>query len=334
MPMSKWTSDVLTRVLAGLLLIVGSMAAWADEPEQAQRWLERMAESVNGLSYRGTFVYQHEGRMETMRLVRRTDGDDERERLYSLSGPPREILRDNEKVTCYLPSDGAVRVDWQQSSNPFADVLPDDIAPLTTHYRFELQGRERIAARDAEVVAVLPRDAFRYGYRLWIDVEHGLLLRSDLLNEQGEVLEQLVFTDLEVVENVPEEWLRPEIEADMIISFDRPDPRELHAEPGEGPPAWTVTELPPGFDLRSYRLRNLPGSPDLVEHLLFSDGLASVSVYIEAERAERAFAGGSRVGVVNAFGHWEDGTQFIVVGEVPAGTVSQIGRSLEPVTSE
>lgn len=333
MPMSRWAFYALARTLTGLLLVVGSVTTWAAEPELAQKWLERMAESVNGLSYRGTFVYQHEGRLETMRLIRRTHGDDQRERLYALSGPAREIIRDNEKVTCYLPSDGAVRVDWQQSSNPFADVLPDDIALLTVHYRFELQGRERIAEREAQVVAVLPRDSFRYGYRLWMDVEHGLLLRSDLLNEQGDVLEQLVFTELEVVDNVPEQWLRPEIEADMIISFERPDPRELQAEPHEEP-TWTVADLPPGFGLRSYRLRNLPGSSNPVEHLLYSDGLASVSVYIESERAERAFAGGSRVGVVNAFGHWEDGLQFIVVGEVPANTVTQIGRSLEPVASE
>ncbi len=329
--MTKASQRAFAGLLAGLLFAVAAPAL-AEQSEEALRWLERMTEAVKSLNYKGTFVYNHEGKLETMRLIHRMDANGEQERLYSLTGAPREIIRDNEKVTCYLSDNGSVRVDWRQSRNPFAELLPSEIAPLSAHYRFELQGEGRVAERVAQIVAILPQDQYRYGYRLWIDSENGLLLRSDLLNERGEILEQLLFTRLEVFESIPDEWLQASLAGGSVISFERPNRhRSASSRRQGGEPGWRATTLPPGFDLRWYQLRELPGSEELVEHLLFSDGLASVSVYIEPAHAERAFAGGSRVGAVNAFGRWEQGIQLTVVGEVPAGTVMRIGQALQPV---
>lgn len=327
--MSRPRHPGLTTFVAGLLLTVAN-TVWAAQAEEAQRWLERMTNAVKTLNYQGTFVYNHQGRLETMRLIHRADEHGEQERLYSLTGVPREIIRDNEKVTCILPEDRAVRIDWRQSSNPFAEVIPADIEPLREHYRFELQGKGRVADRSGQVIAILPRDQYRYGYRLWIDTESGLLLRSDLLNETGETLEQLLFTRLETVDVIPDEWLQPAISGDNFVRYQLERDR-LGPKPATS--TWHAAN-PPGYELRAHRLQYLPGRAKQVEHLLFSDGLASVSVYIEQTDAEHAFSGVSRVGAVSAFGRWLEGTQFTVVGEVPVKTVERIGKSLRPMPDD
>ncbi len=313
-------------LFAGLLLSAAG-AAWAEQAEEAQRWLERMNQAVKTLNYRGTFVYSQQDRLETMRLIHRTGASGVQERLYSLTGAPREILRDNEKVTCIMPDDRAVRIDWRQSSNPFADVVPGDIVPLREHYRFELQGQARVAERATQVIGIMPRDDYRYGYRLWVDVDNGLLLRADLLNESGEVVEQLLFTELETFDSIPDDWLRPGISGDNFVRYQR-DP--AHKPAATAKIAWQATP-PPGFELRAQRSRQLPGRSGQVGHLLFSDGLATVSVYIERADPEQSHTGGSHVGAVNAYGRWQDGVQFTVVGEVPARTVQHIADSMRSV---
>jgi sigma-E factor negative regulatory protein RseB len=333
MAMNSGSYRAALGALAALLLAVGH-AAVAGQADEAQRWLERMTQAVKNLNYKGTFVYSNEGRLESMRLIHRAEDGVEQERLYSLTGAAREIIRDNDKVTRILPRDRAIRIDWTQSSNPFADVLPSDLAPLRAHYRFELQGQGRVAERHARIVAILPLDEYRYGYRLWIDQENGLLLRSDLLSETGDVVEQLLFTRLEVFDSIPEEWLRPTISGDGYVQYQSERGRAVEDQGENEVQQWPSVELPPGFAVRAKRLYRRSGAEAPVEHLLISDGLANVSIYIESTKPEQAFSGGSRVGAVNAFGRWEQGVQFTVVGEVPAHTVAGIARSLQPSSGE
>ncbi|RFA28351.1 hypothetical protein CAI21_12275 [Alkalilimnicola ehrlichii] len=324
--MSDKRRFALMGLLSGLLFSMAGVG-WAAQAEEAQHLLERMTQAAKNLNYKGTFVYNHQGKLETMRLIHRADEDGVQERLYSLTGTPREIIRDNEKVTCILPEDQAVRIDWLQNGNPFSELMPADVAPLREHYEFSLQGQDRIADRVAKVVAILPRDEYRYGYRLWMDVDNGLLLRSDLLNESGETVEQLLFTELVVFDSIPDDWLKPGIAGDdfVLYQLERKENSSDTAKPG-----WQAAGLPPGFKLREHRLRQLSGRQGSVEHFLYSDGLATVSAYIENAAPEQAFTGVSRVGAVSAFGRWEEGVQLTVVGEVPARTVTRIGNSLNP----
>lgn len=323
------------RLFAGLLVLLAAPALAQQQAadasaEQAREWLERMRQAVRDLNYEGTFVYRHRGQLETMRIIHRSSVAGERERLYSLNGAAREIIRDDSRVTCILPDDRAVVVDRRETQNPFAELVPADIERLGQHYRFAVLGDGRIAGRDAKSIAIWPRDEFRYGYRFWIDRETGLLLASNLFNELADPVEQLMFTSLSTPEEIPDEHLEPSINGEGFTWYReqrlpaKPEPTTLESA------GWTAERLPPGFELVAAEARALPAGERPVTHLLYSDGLATVSVYIEPRGNLQPFKGHSRMGAVNAYGRTVAQHQVTVVGEVPAATVEFIGQAMRP----
>ncbi|PWG63758.1 MucB/RseB C-terminal domain-containing protein [Spiribacter halobius] len=311
-------------LLFGLALIAG--AAHAGE-HSAQAWLERVNSALRDLNYTGTFVYRYDGNIESLRIWHKAlPGGSERERLHSLNGDAREILRDDDTVTCILPDAQSVVVDRRQASNPLSELLPADIAALQPHYRFSLRGEGRVAGRAAVRVMIEPRDDARYGYELWVDRDTGLLLRSDLRDDAGEILEQILFVSLEVVDSLPDSALEPHLSGEGF-SWVR---RSVQQRPPETPDdSWRITDLPPGFELRMSEMHSLPGSEGMVRHHVYSDGLATVSLYVDRHVHEGLLEGLSRMGAMNAYGRTIDGYQALVVGEVPAHTVERMARSLE-----
>lgn len=298
--------------------------------EQAHEWLRQMSTASQNLNYRGTFVYLHQGRLEAMRIIHRAHEDGEQERLVALTGEAREVIRDKERVTCILPKSKAVMVDRSLPRKPFPAALPRDLDDLADNYEFLVQDEDRVSGLPVRGILIRPRDAFRYGYRLWLDRDSGLLLKSELLDAEGTAVEQMMFTDLEVLDSVPEADLQP-----ALHGADYTQQRHTAQPPAETPAAtaaengeWSVAELPPGFMLTHRSRHALPASPGEVEHLVFSDGLATVSVYIEPQ-GETDLSGASSMGAVNALGLRQGAHQITVVGEVPRLTVERIGGSVQ-----
>ncbi len=328
-------------------LLIG-LALWAGSAPAAGRgvheWLAAMSEAVQNLNYKGIFVYAHGDQLEAMRIYHANDGDGEHERLVSLNGAPREVLRDHEHLTCILPDKEAVMVEKSRPRKYLPEALLGDLGALEPHYRFELGGTDRMAGRPARVVMVSPRDAYRYGYRLWLDQEHAMILKSDLVDHRGRAIEQVMFVDLQVVPKLDPRKLAPAISGEGYRWF-RSEIGDGEAAPGQGPgeeraeergaagtghhSQWVVTRAPPGFVLRMSTHHPLPIGPAPVEHLVLSDGLASVSVFIERAMDEAdALTGVSSMGAVNAYGRRLAGYQVTVVGEVPQATVVMIGKSI------
>jgi len=308
------------------LLGLGALST-AQAQDDAQGWLERLGGAAKNVSYQGTFIYRHGGRIETMRIVHRGGPEGEAERLVALTGTPREIIRDERRVTCILPDDGSVVLDRRQLANPLAGRGPADAARLRRSYRVELEDRSRIAGRLAQEIVIKPHDRLRYGYRLWADQESGLLLRSDLLDERGEPIEQIMFTELRIVDSVPAEALQPQLAGEGITWQRETAPPPAVAD-GAAVSAWVVDDLPDGFELVLREVRHIADGGAPVEHLLYSDGLASVSIYIEKGAGRSNFDGRSRIGALHAYGRVVEGEQITVVGDVPAATVARIGASL------
>jgi sigma-E factor negative regulatory protein RseB len=314
-------------LLLGLLgLLTGTLAA--AQGDDALHWLDRMSQAVQQRNYVGTFVYLHNGRMETMRVVHRNDEQGERERLYSLTGVAREVLRDNETVTCILPDRESVMVRASKPRSPLRSKWLQDLDRLARYYDIRFEGEDRIIGRLARVIAVQPRDHYRYGHRLWLDVESDLMLKSMVQDEQGRTVEQMMFTELELPDIIHDEELQPALSGQDFTWQDHRD---------EGPATavalsdlhWEIGQLPHGFDLQHHNRYARPGQADLLEHLVYGDGLASISVYIEAaDPEEEPLEGSSRRGAVNAFGTLVDGFQVTAVGEVPAQAVELIARSV------
>ncbi len=303
-----------------LMLAVGwHVHACASGRSVAQQ-LERMATALRSLSYEGILVYLHDGRMETLRIVHRVEDGRLHEQLESLNGPERTVTRKNGKVTCRLSDSHPISVRGQGVGSDLLRVKAIDPDVLSPHYLVHPLGGVRVAGRHTDVVGIIPRDGLRYGYRLYLDTDTGLPLRSDLIGEGAEPIEQIMFTSL----NLNLDPAQSPIEAPEA----RPDPRGRGGRP---PPVareldWQFDALPAGFALVMYdHWADSTGSR--VEHFVLSDGLASVSVYVE-NGVEDGLEGDSRIGAIHVVGGKVAGHQVTVVGEVPAGTVAAVLASI------
>jgi sigma-E factor negative regulatory protein RseB len=312
---------------AAIALLVVHSPTWADEAKDGRQWLERMSMAAQSLNYTGTFVYQNAGKLEAMHIVHVKDKDGERERLLSLTGPKREVLRDNQVVTCILGDRQSVHVNKSRPRAPFPCSLPKELMQLEKFYSFKVGDEDRVAGRSCRVVVVQPRDKLRYGRRLCVHDKSHLLLRSELTDPNGRVLEQVMFTSVDFPEHIDESALLPDL-GDANYTWQRePD---AQPEPGdaESDSRWKVFEVPDGFMLTDHSWHQLSANEPGVEHWVYSDGLAIVSVYIEASGGEGNYSGVSHRGALNVFGTMVDDYYVTVVGEVPRQTVEMIGRSV------
>jgi sigma-E factor negative regulatory protein RseB len=315
---------LLTFLLGGICTV-----ALAGEQDAAS-WLERMIRSAHQLNYTGTFVYQQGGSLQSMEIIHAVNGKGERERLVSLSGPSREVIRNKDRVTCILPQDSPIVVEHAGAQRPFPVKLPSDLEPLREHYDIHLAGEDRIAGLKARKVVIVPRDHYRYGQNFWLAEDNGLLLRAEVLNEKGQIIEQVMFTSLKTMDSIPDEMLQPKNTANTRVLHlkQKPEPEA----PVDTQARWQVAKLPPGFSQQLERNHYLQDKKYPVEHHVYSDGLASVSVFIERrDEDEDAFVGASNMGGVNAYGRILGDHTVTVVGEVPPVTVKQIAESLQAV---
>ncbi len=311
--------------LAVLLGLVAPLAQAAD----AQALFARMHQAGRSLDYEGTFVYQHGDQLESLRIVHKAGTGGVRERLVSLNGAPREIIRTDSEVRCYLPDENAVLIEHRRAENRnFPALLPDSLTQLKGYYKISVGKEGRVAGRKAVSVRIKPHDAYRYGFLLWADKTSGLLLKSSLLDEHGGVVEQYMFTQVSIGEPISESELKPQYPTKGIVW------QRAHSEtPAPSTGQWTAARLPAGYSLSARMMRMLPAREQPVEHLVYTDGLAVVSVFVE--RADVAVkpnapSGLTRMGAVHAFGKIVDGHQVTVVGEAPALTVDMIGESVGP----
>ncbi|MGU9957221.1 MAG: MucB/RseB C-terminal domain-containing protein [Arenicellales bacterium WSBS_2016_MAG_OTU3] len=307
-----------------------AFTAWADD--DAMHWLMRISGAPQEVSYTGTFIYLHDKQIETMQVARLVSSNGVRERLFSLNGAAREIIRDKESVWCYLPDQKIGVHEYRQvAENSFPSILPRNLEDLTRYYDIALGKRERIANRIAQQIDVHPKDALRYGYDLWADVESGLLLRADLVSLQNETIEQYMFANVEIGGIVSEAALKPiTMKSDLSWFSDEVKIPSSPTAEAAGELAWRVDKVPPGFMLSRHIRRMSPMHKTWVEHFVFTDGLAAVSVFVrdKSDKNAQPLAGMQRMGAVHAFGRMQDDHQITVVGEVPGETVSIIGNAV------
>jgi sigma-E factor negative regulatory protein RseB len=289
-------------------------------PQDARAWLDKIYQATQNLSYTGTFVYQHDGRSETSRVTRLASPQGDTERLELLDGEPREIVRSKDGVRCYLPQSRTLKVDRHATAGRrFPAMLPAQLTELLVHYRVRLGAMDRVAGRACQRVSLEPTDAYRYGYELCADQATGMLLRSITLTEEKQPLEQFTFTHLEVGEVRPEAVAGPHATQAWRVEEASVRPADLGAE------GWRVDADIPGFHKIVEVVRVLRDR-EPVGQLVYSDGLAAVSVFIEpAEgRRESVRRGAASMGGINIFVREVEDHIVTVVGEVPATSVRRI----------
>src|SRR5271167_4802259 len=265
-------------VAGALLGALPRLALSADGPSD---WLEKMNQALATRNYDGTFFHLSEGRVETMRIVHRVRGGRVTERLQSLDGSGREFVRNNDELTCYMPDQHMVLVEPRQDRGPFLGSLPKFGASVNDFYHIEAKPTTRILGRPARAIAVTPIDQFRFGYRLWLDEKTAMPLRTQLCDSHGTVIEQIYFARLEMPENIPDSDLAPTVHTEGM-RWVRQGASVDNASAALS--AYRASQLPPGFRLTVQGAQTLGGASVPASHLVYSDGLATVSVFVEAPR--------------------------------------------------
>ncbi|MCF6282984.1 MAG: MucB/RseB C-terminal domain-containing protein, partial [Candidatus Polarisedimenticolaceae bacterium] len=260
--------------------------------------------------------------IELMEILHVVHGDTVQERLFSLNGAPREVIRNSESVTCIMPEVGRVSVDYRPENRGVSLIGLIDPKQLADRYQFSMMGSARIAGRAAKVVAIIPRDEYRYGYRLYLDEASGLPLKSDLMDEQGTPLEQIMFTSLEVSPTIPSQ------DSGAASNKRLPEVGQKSYDGHVEKRRWSFQALPMGFALTTYTHLSSKEGGKSAEHLVLSDGLASVSIFVEVGESEPRLDGASKMGAINAWGSLINGYQVTAVGEVPAVTVREVVQAM------
>jgi len=308
-------------------LLTGS--AYAAEPD-AKQWLERMTRALAEQNYEGFFFHVRDERSERMRIIHRVDKGNVSERLVSLDGSGREIIRNASEVICYLPDRRTVLVEKRSERSDATSLLgglPAYSQSLEKLYEIEkVGGVVKTLGRKTQILSVQPRDQYRYGYRLWLDQETALPLKSQLCDRQGRVIEQILFSEVNLRDRIGADDLKPAVNADGFTWLRQTTQPVVVASMTVG---WTVIRLPAGFKLTERRVQAIAGSDAPVRHLVFSDGLATVSVFIEPRDTQaQPMRGLTRVGAAFAYSRDLEGHQITAVGEVPAATVEAIAAGV------
>jgi sigma-E factor negative regulatory protein RseB len=313
---------VSLRAATTFLLGLAAAPAFA---ESGQELLARMGAALNNSSYVGEFVCESAGRSERLAITHRVRDGVVSERLVSLSGNGRELVRENDEVVVYLPDQKLAIIERRWGRSDLMGALPNFDGGATPWYRVEWVGRETLDDfGPAAVVAVRPLDGYRFGYKLWIDLDTHMPVRSDLSDHNGRVVERLRFTTLRFDGVIPDSAFEPAANRNKL-RWVRQAPQDDDA------PGWRAAQVPPGFRLSMSSLQSVAGTGSPVSHLVYSDGLATISVFIQTPVPGKAPARGTtRSGVASAFSTVVEGHQVTAVGEVPPQTLEYIATGLRP----
>lgn len=314
-------------VLAAIALSVSAGAVAAEQT--AREWFERMGQAVETLNYRGRLVHQHDGQLDTLEVVHQLRDGKVYERMTSLNGSGREVIRRGDDVRCTVADRQEVLVDWVSEGSPLAAVLPQYDAALEKNYRFALTPKSgRVAGRAVHTLSIEPLDGYRYGYRLQLDSDTGMPLKCELVDDQKRSIETVMFTRIEFVDSLAAEVFEP-----LLPTTNYDEVRPVAAAGGDVIDAkdarFTAGRLPSGFSLSVVTRHGDQVSG--AEHLVYTDGVATISVFAERRRDNvEVIDGPANIGVANVFGRRLDDYQITVVGEVPTATVELVGRSIRP----
>ena len=292
-------------------------------------WLTRMHEASRLRSYVGTFVVSsNNGGMSSSRIWHACAGDQQVERVESLTGPPRSTFRRNEEVVTFLPESRVFRVERRESLGLFPNLLKSYEASIPEFYEARRVGGGRVAGFDTEVVELAPKDNLRFGYRIWSEKKSGLVVKLQTMDAEGNVLEQAAFSELQFDAPVRIDKLSRMMAAPEGWRIEKAEALKTSAA-AEG---WQLRASVAGFQPITCYKRPVAGAPASGGTLqwIFSDGLAAVSLFVEAYDRQRhvqegLFSSGATQTLTRRIQDW----WLTAVGEVPPQTLKAFAQSLE-----
>lgn len=316
-----------------VFFLLGS--AWVVNAETIDAWLDKMSQASTQQNFQGTLIIRQKNHMQAIKVKQGVTGEGSWQTLESLTGENQTIFRQNNKVTTIFPNKKLVTIAGNSpgstnNNGPLHSSLPENRKIIKQHYTLKLSGNDRIANKTTQIIQMIPRDKHRYGYTFWLDKQSGMLLKCDLIDEQGLVLEQLMYSDVELLNKAPANSVDTEKLA-LYRQVNLSDNVDVVSK------SWRAKQLPAGFSLtRSVVTHGVKagGAKAAVSsyHMVYSDGMASVSVFIERRnKLDKPVIGRSSMGPVNAYSSFVNDAYVTAIGEVPASTVQMIAQSIQPV---
>lgn len=320
---------MLTRISVGGLLLFAwigpAMADAAGQPD-AMAWLKKIAAASRQVLYQGVIVYQHGNSVvETSRITHVADSRGEYEKLETMDGPAREIIRSNDQVTSYLPDSKTIVIE-RRSVRRFPSMLPEQLSGIAENYAVWKGELSRVAGHDCQIIELEPKDNLRYGHRYCAELGSGLALRALIHDESGKMVESFAFTQIRIGAGITKDMLRSRyagISQNWRVDKSALEQKDVSAETG-----WSLKQYPAGFRKLTEIKRMTSGRPAAISHIVYSDGLAAVSVFIEPLPKLPPPLGPSYQGAVNIYVRSLADHMLTVMGETPARTVKQIAESL------
>lgn len=318
----------MRRIVVALAVLSYCPFVGAQAHDDAIELLQRMYNATRKLNYTGTFIYQNGQSSESSRIAHFVDANGVRERVEVLDGAPREIVRVNNEVKCYLPNSGTVKVERLMVDRPLLPVLPTRVAGIAEHYHVRKGPIERVAGMESQLVELEPKDNLRYGHRMWGELSTKMVLRAQAFDQSREVVEGFTFTEIKIGGQIPKELLRTRFASKS---------REWRVEESGAvvtniaQHGWNIGQTPPGFQKLAEVKRRF-GSTNDVSQVVLTDGIAAVSIFIEraaGRAAEVGPIGASRQGSINVFTRIMGEHLVTVVGDVPAECVQSIASGME-----
>ncbi len=316
----------MLRIATTLLLSVLSVSSIA--ADDAWLMLQKTAYAARELNYQGVFVYQNGKQTRSVQITHMNNAGQEMTRNLVLdtslqANQPREVYSQGKDILIVHPKNEKIVIEKRRGQNLFPAMLPTDLQALKTSYNTRVLATEMIAGRGAQVIELTANDAYRYSYKIWADAEFGLLLKMTLLDSKKQTLEQIEFTQLSMLNSRDANWFQPKI--DVKKDYVTEDVSAVnHVDTN-----WIVAELPTGYVKVDHVTLNLPGKTAPVDQMIFSDGIASVSLFIEPiSKGIRPKMGHMLIGSTNICANVIDSYQITVVGEVPEATVMQIAKAV------
>jgi sigma-E factor negative regulatory protein RseB len=329
----RWAAMLWLAALCACLALASP--ARAGDGEDPRAWVRKMNDALVNRNYDGVFIHQYGERREMLRIVHRIKDGRRSERLVSIDGPGREFIRDGNTTTYYFTDRKlAVIFERRPQNVGFIGGLPVLDGDVAGNYEVLSVERRRMHSRMVRHISVTPRDDYRYGYRLWIDESTAMPVKTQLVDANGVVLEQIIFASLTTPPTIDDDMLRPEVSTDGFKWMKRTPSDKVVPDAL----AWNTRTLPPGFRRNVGGVGSLPGLPRPAAHLMFTDGVAIVSVFIEnpekpageTSRVAGTPMGAAQLGAASAFTVMIDGHRVTAVGEVPPITVKSIAEALRP----
>ncbi|MEE9335935.1 MAG: MucB/RseB C-terminal domain-containing protein [Granulosicoccaceae bacterium] len=300
-----------------------SQIAWCGELPTAERLLEKMTTALKTLNYKGTFVHIAGDNVESMSIVHGSDDQGELEHMLSLNGEAREVIRTHSLVTCIWPNSQSVVVSQSKPRNPLPTL--DAAIGSDNLYQLALVDSDRVAGIETHVLEIQPRDEYRYGYRLWVDKQSNMLLRSLLFDQNNRAIEQVMFTSIVYPQHIDGSLFQTKVSENQVSWR---EPKAI--APAEQPDRVQFENLPMGYREVSESYRPMPINDGPVTHVMLSDGMSSVSVYVEhvmEPDQDKSLMGHSSMGAMNAFSLSLDTGFVTAVGEVPMEAVKSIAQA-------